>query len=713
MQHADLRAAVEASGLSVRALAHALNMKKSSVQNVKVGKGWALSDGRLKPEREAEARKILLELERIIETTPAIKIELKPTQTIDIPSLDTTLPGVVLDTDTSAQENSISAVSKITDLSTGYIGLSVLALLEATEKLLTVDLAQAREHCARIMRAAIESGVRYKSGDAALIQKAIAKVLYGEKLTPVREDWKAEEKRFDLETAATNQEKENARIAAEAKVELEAEGARAEEAAELWPKIKKLATDPRIIERLVEFVGARGVVGENPARIAIFLTVTSRLHKRKAISLLRRGAASSGKNYLVEAIIQMVSPESLIVTSGGSPKSLPYRGGKDDTNALKHKVIYIPEAAAIASKHGVENDNTLMLRTLISEGRLVYQTVITRNEQEPVTVEIIKNGPIALILTSARDNIEDELLTRLMLADSDESATQTAGVLASTFKRAAGGGRSRKCDTTLEDWQNYQRWLEVSGAPYEVAIPFAESILAAYEVIPRPLRARRDAESILTAVAASAIAHKAQRETDSDGRIIAELSDYTAAYLAFSGGLSAVYAPQASVTVLALVRALEEMLAEAQKAVAAALSEWKKTHSSKEPVPLDLQIPDTVEATYKQIEKKLGITSGDVVGPRLQAARAAKLIEITNAEAPRSVPRRYKILISSKDAQANADSVVMPSPSDVETMLNDKSRREAGLDRLAKVATQTTLEDEEPQAISDPEEGQDSPFHRS
>ena len=47
----------------------------------------------------------------------------------------------------------------------------------------------------------------------------------------------------------------------------------------------------------------------------------------------------------------------------------------------------------------------------------------------PVTLKIKRNGPVAVCITSARDNIESEMLTRLMTSDADESREQTMAVV--------------------------------------------------------------------------------------------------------------------------------------------------------------------------------------------------------------------------------------------------------------------------------------------
>ena len=73
-------------------------------------------------------------------------------------------------------------------------------------------------------------------------------------------------------------------------------------------------------------------------------------------------------------VLAFVPADAVVQVSGSSSKALADYGG-DDPDALKHKVIYVPEAQIIASRRGEENDFAIMLRSLISKGRIVYQTV--------------------------------------------------------------------------------------------------------------------------------------------------------------------------------------------------------------------------------------------------------------------------------------------------------------------------------------------------
>ena len=120
--------------------------------------------------------------------------------------------------------------------------------------------------------------------------------------------------------------------------------------------------------------------------------------------------------------------------------SLVYYGGEDE-DAFKHKIVYVPEAAVIAEKNKVESPLTIMLRILICEGRLDHNVALPQADGPHETMHIKRNGPVVVVITSARDNVEDEMLTRLMTSDADESAQQTVNVV---LGRHSDGGAARR-----------------------------------------------------------------------------------------------------------------------------------------------------------------------------------------------------------------------------------------------------------------------------
>ena len=122
-------------------------------------------------------------------------------------------------------------------------------------------------------------------------------------------------------------------------------------------------------------------------------------------------------------------------------------------------------------------------------------------------------------------------------------------------------------------------WLQFDS-PFEVFVPFAPAIRAAYADLEMrlPLRARRDVVSILTAVHASAIVHKAQRATGNDGAIIAQLDDYRIAHAAFAEGMRSLYFPTTAKTTVLLVRVIEDALATEEAKRLQKVKDWEAAH---------------------------------------------------------------------------------------------------------------------------------------
>jgi hypothetical protein len=417
----------------------------------------------------------------------------------------------------------------------------------------------------------------------------------------------------------------------------------------LWRSCKEIAESPTLLSDMEEMVRRRGVVGESAAIRGAYLTASSRLNSASAICLLRRGAPAGGKNFLISNTLALIPANCVVHMSSGSPLSLVYYGGGDE-DALKHKIVYVPEAAIIAERNGVESPLAIMLRLLISEGRLDHNVALPQSDGL-ATVRIKRNGPVVVIITSARDNVEDELLTRLMTSDADESAQQTLAVLAEALSIEDRNGS----EPEVEKWLDFQRWLMLD-APYKVIIPFRPAILAAYnkrfkDVEARgekpniQLRLRRDVHGFLTAITTSAILHKAKREMDEGGRIIATIDDYRHAHEALDEGLARLYKIKTPETALAVVRAVEAMGATPTLGV---------------------------EVTVSALMAKLGIASRGTARERLIDAADRgflKLVERTGGYG-RTSPRVYEIAQASeeiaRDTAAGATPGVFPSPGEVE-----------------------------------------------
>jgi hypothetical protein len=434
------------------------------------------------------------------------------------------------------------------------------------------------------------------------------------------------------------------------------QAAREAERERLRQACQDIAHAPNLLNRMALLARQVGVIGEVSAIKGSYIVVTSRLMPSDAISLLRRGAPSGGKNFLLNHVTALIPEESLITVTGASATALVYFG--DDEDSLKHKVILVSEAAAIAaSSNGDEHPAAVLLRSLLSEGHIDRLVTLTQAGEEPRAVRIRRNGPVALLVTSARENIDAEMLTRLMICDADESLAQTKAVIRQNWGRK---WLMEVSKAEIEAWRDFQRWLEFD-APYDVVVPFGEAIYAAFvDLIERTpaalqLRMRRDSGAFFTAIKSSAVIHKAQRQLDSQGCLIAELADYRHAWSAFNQSLAGLYGVKIRPEMVAVAKAAEGLGAEIYDNAA--------SHGS-------FNNP-SVKITIGMMRQALGINSNDVADNRIKEAIDAGVLKQDEDRkgSGRGSPRYFWLLRTSRELQASAQLGVFPAPSSVKNFL--------------------------------------------
>ena len=452
-------------------------------------------------------------------------------------------------------------------------------------------------------------------------------------------------------------------LAAEAAARLAAldaeTAAREAECERLRQACRPLAEDPKLIEKIGAIVHRLGVVGERANIHAAYLVATSRLLEKSALSLLRRGAAAGGKNFLIANVVTLLPEEDVIQLSGMSATGLIYFG--EDENSLRNKLIIVVEAAALAERaNGDENPALILLRSLLSENCIDRLVTIPQRNGPPQSIRIRRNGPVAVMMTSARSDIESEMLTRLLVCDADESPEQSERVLERKLNQ--GERLEAVSGEEIELWQNLQRWLALDR-PYRVAIPFEKAIHEAYielikqhREILRQLRIRRDISGLLIGIQASAVLHKAQRQTDAELRIVATLDDYQHAWSAFAAGVSALYGTRVRKEIAAVVRAAEEMGAELYNEAA--------SHGVGGDNP-------SIEITVSEMRQALGVGSNSTANNRLKEAVEQKVLrqDHDRPNRGRATPRAFWLLRTSKDLEANDGPSVFPSPEAVKKFL--------------------------------------------
>src|SRR4029077_1672431 len=199
---------------------------------------------------------------------------------------------------------------------------------------------------------------------------------------------------------------------------------------DLWPKVCELAQALDLMDRADQQVPSMGVVDAPELIVLIYIAGTSRVLDHP-LNVLAKGASSSGKSFTTTNTLELIGPDFNHLTSS-SALSLVY-----DDRPLAHTILFINEANQLQSD---ENSMFAMLvRTLISEGRIVHQTTVEdRDSPTGRRVErIVREGPITLIVTTTGD-LHAENETRMLSWHVGESRDQTSAVMASLAAHAAG-----------------------------------------------------------------------------------------------------------------------------------------------------------------------------------------------------------------------------------------------------------------------------------
>ena len=285
---------------------------------------------------------------------------------------------------------------------------------------------------------------------------------------------------------------------------------------EAWEKCKGLAEEPHILERFAEALRKIGVVGEERAAKLLYLVVTTRLSNRPVSSKVD-GPSSGGKSNLVDGVLRFFPRSAYYDLTAMSERAVAY-----SEEPIKHRFLVIKEAAGL--KGGTM---AYLVRSLVSDGRLRYETVENVGDQGLRSRLIEREGPTGLILTTTAHRLDLEIETRMFSIPIDDTRDQTARVIraaARAFETKANASPEEAVD--LDQWHAFQTWLE--GADHQVVIPYAAKFT---ELIPPvAVRLRRDIPAILRLIEAHAMLHQASRERDEQGRIVATLEDYAVVY---------------------------------------------------------------------------------------------------------------------------------------------------------------------------------------
>ncbi|MCI0342887.1 MAG: MarR family transcriptional regulator [Planctomycetales bacterium] len=266
-----------------------------------------------------------------------------------------------------------------------------------------------------------------------------------------------------------------------------------------------LARERDILDKFATAVEQAGVVGESRAAKLLYLSVTSRLLARP-VSVVVKGPSSAGKSFVVERVLVFFPLSAYYALSAMSERALAY-----SEEPLSHRMLVVYEAVGLKSEFA-----SYLVRSLLSEGRLRYETVEkTKDGLRPRLIE--REGPTGLLVTTTAVRLHPENETRLLSVPVTDTQEQTKAVLLACAKGAADS-------PDPAPWIALQEWQAAEHA--KVVVPYAEAL--AKLIPPVAVRLRRDFGAVLRLVEAHALLHRATRERDPAGRVVATLADYAA-----------------------------------------------------------------------------------------------------------------------------------------------------------------------------------------
>jgi len=292
------------------------------------------------------------------------------------------------------------------------------------------------------------------------------------------------------------------------------------------PKIeeeaRKIAVDPLLFKKRIDAVNALGVVGERGTIAMYFCALDSRLLPYRfassdALAVKNAGHFGAGKSFTLMNCLQIYPKSSYHLITNGSAKSLYYlRGG------LKHKALVITEGFQFQKGNAVDSELVYCVRSLLSEGRVIYMSVEKDKDGNLITVQKKLEGPTSFITTTAVESLEPQLEDRLFTIHPDESPEQTKAVTRRKAEQKAGIFKGLD-KVSMEIWKVFHKFL----MPVDVVIPYAPAIVDFIDKNETlPLATRRALNRVLSVIQAIATTYQHQRKRDDQGRVIAEIADY-------------------------------------------------------------------------------------------------------------------------------------------------------------------------------------------
>jgi hypothetical protein len=203
--------------------------------------------------------------------------------------------------------------------------------------------------------------------------------------------------------------------------------------------------------RLLAALDKDGFVGEEQAKLAIYIVATSRFFRRP-LNVILKGPSSVGKNFAASHVLRLIPPKDVKEISSTSERAWSY--AEED---LCRKIIYLQERNQAAGA-------ILPARLFISEGKLIH-SVSERSGRGFSTAEHVAYGPVSFISTTTKNQIQSDDESRHISIHCNSGTEQTKRILDryASEKRQLGKGE-------LRAWRQVQR-LVGDRADVPVSLP--------------------------------------------------------------------------------------------------------------------------------------------------------------------------------------------------------------------------------------------------
>jgi hypothetical protein len=252
-------------------------------------------------------------------------------------------------------------------------------------------------------------------------------------------------------------------------------------------RVQKLS-DGRFLFRVGQAIQSLGVIGERRNCLILTLAAMTRVFDAP-VSILVKGAPSTGKSTMVKKVIELHPASLRIERASLSEKALAH--GQEP---MSQKILFL-------SEYRGGKDSRLLMRLLQSEGQISHEYTTISGNRRGTSTAVRRGSPVVLSTTTDAKVFEDDE-TRFMSIWADESPKQTLEIL-----RSQSRARAPKKD-------QLRRWREFFGNMYITDDDFQDMPVWLDYVAKRlpihVVRVRRDWARFLTLLKAVALCRRFQ-----------------------------------------------------------------------------------------------------------------------------------------------------------------------------------------------------------